>query len=140
MNPLTPEEIEVRLELVLELLLLPEDLWLVLLAASVAHAYGLEGTGTDSTSEEQKQWARVHGLCDAAERDEAPLDYVLEEDEFDYVSGEPLLRGSYGYILDNCKRSALLRDSLARLVDEHRIVRNPLTNLPIQSIQKVHFV
>lgn len=127
---------------------MPALIPIVQLAPSIFMLYDEQGTFLTFANyvqdEEEKRKSEALDLAQALMHI-ADLESVAEElevgdEDADYISGEPLVKGQHGFVLDDCRNAPILRESLRQLLEVHRRFKNPMTNQPIVAVYKVLFV
>lgn len=92
--------------------------------------------------QQETEMEAVQALWDVAQQ-EAPEELAIQEGDADYITGENLVKGSHGFVLDECRTSPLSAEAVLMLLQKRENCKkhiNPLTQLPIRAIQKVLFV
>jgi hypothetical protein len=82
----------------------------------------------------------VQALRFVAQQQQDAEEHAIADGDADYISGEEFVKGGFGFVLDDCKTSPILEDTLRRLVEERGEGKkhlNPLTQQPIRAIRKV---
>lgn len=82
----------------------------------------------------------VQALVHVADLQSEPTELAISDEDSDYITGELLVRGQHGFVLDDCRNAPLLRETLRQLVEVHNRFCNPMTNKPIMAVHKVLFV
>lgn len=85
----------------------------------------------------------VQALWGVAQQEDAPEELGIQEGDADYITGEDLVKGSQGFVLDDCRTSPLSAEAVHMLLEKRENCKkhiNPLTQEPIRAIQKVLFV
>lgn len=136
------QEVEQEVELPLEEEDEYSDMPGLIMYTDIAH-FGIVAFWHETLlSLQQEKMEAVQALWDVAQQ-EAPEELAIQEGDADYITGEDLVKGSHGFVLDECRTSPLSAEAVLMLLQKREDCKkhiNPLTQLPIRAIQKVLFV